>query len=142
MKDCEFFPTETINGVEIDNFTRHYIFCALWSSTDNSDESGGEPLDRNHNIHDLPTETLKQMKEDCDNFRQHEGVPELIEQAGEMRDYPEAAAGHDFWLTRNGHGAGFWGRDLGEVGDKLSNIAKTFGSADLYIGDDGKVYHF
>ena len=48
--------------------------------------------------------------------------------------------GHDIWLTRNGHGAGFWDRGLGELGDKLSDIAKHLGTADPYAGDDGLVY--
>ena len=46
----------------------------------------------------------------------------------------------DFWLTRNGHGAGFWDRGLGSVGDELTKNAKPFGSVDAYVGDDGKVY--
>ena len=48
--------------------------------------------------------------------------------------------GHDIWLTRNSHGAGFWDRGLGELGDKLSDIAKHLGTADAYAGDDGLVY--
>ena len=56
------------------------------------------------------------------------------------KDFDVGFAGHDFWLTRNGHGAGFWDRGLGEVGDRLSNACKAFGSYDLYIGDDGKIY--
>jgi hypothetical protein len=48
--------------------------------------------------------------------------------------------GHDLWLTRNGHGAGFWDRGLGDVGDKLTAIAKRMGSKSLYVGDDGKIY--
>lgn len=49
-------------------------------------------------------------------------------------------AGHDFWLTRNGHGAGFWDRGMGEVGDRLSAKAEKWGTVDLYIGDDGQVW--
>ncbi len=32
----------------------------------------------------------------------------------------EAAFGHDFWLTRQGHGTGFWDRK--ELGDKLGKL--------------------
>ena len=28
----------------------------------------------------------------------------------DLRDYPAEQVGHDLWLTRNGHGAGFWDR--------------------------------
>lgn len=46
-------------------------------------------------------------------------------------DYDEAAAGRDFWYTRCGHGVGFWDRDLGDIGDKLSVIARRYG--DVYV---------
>lgn len=49
-------------------------------------------------------------------------------------------AGHDFWLTRCGHGAGFWDRGLGDIGCKLTEAASVYGSVDLYIGDDGLIY--
>ena len=45
------------------------------------------------------------------------------------------------WLTRNGHGAGFWDGDWPEpVASRLTKSAKRFGSFDLYVGDDGKVH--
>ena len=56
--------------------------------------------------------------------------------------------GHDFWLTRNGHGAGFWDRhwktdrqgwDL-DMGDRLTTLANSYGTCDLCIGDDGKIH--
>jgi len=48
--------------------------------------------------------------------------------------------GHDFWLTRNGHGAGFWDRGLGDMGEKLTEIAKSFGGCNAVLGDDGSIY--
>ena len=88
-----------------DAFTDAYIEAALWSSTDNADVTGGDPLDKNYSSSDLSDETMKQMMDDCASFQS---------QAGDMLDvevrsrYPsDQQAGHDFWLTRNGHGAGF-----------------------------------
>lgn len=46
-------------------------------------------------------------------------------------------AGHDFWLTRQGHGAGFWDRGLGALGDRLANAAKSFGESSLVPFDCG-----
>src|SRR5208282_4942052 len=37
-------------AANIDKFTQAYIVAALWSSNDNSDPSGGEPLDSNYDI--------------------------------------------------------------------------------------------
>ena len=45
--------------------------------------------------------------------------------------------GHDFALTRNGHGAGFWDRGLGALGDRLSDAAKVYGESSAYVDEDG-----
>ncbi len=116
---------------------KHYLVAALWSSTDESDESGGEPMDSNYDIEDITEEAKKSSMEDIDGF---------VNLAGSLLDHVDAEqAGHDFWLTRNGHGVGFWDRDYPEdapegIGDMLSDIAQSFGSADLYVGDDGQVH--
>ena len=34
---------------------------------------------------------------------------------------------HDYWLTRNRHGAGFWDRGLGDLGDRLTELAHNDG---------------
>lgn len=48
-------------------------------------------------------------------------------------DWTEAF-GHDLALTRNGHGAGFWDRGLGEHGDVLTAWAKMLG--ELHVFDE------
>lgn len=40
--------------------------------------------------------------------------------------------GHDFALTRAGHGAGFWDRGAGEIGDVLTDIAEMFRGEGLH----------
>ena len=40
-----------------------------------------------------------------------------------------AQHGHDFALTRNGHGAGFWDRGYGETGYELTGIAQRYAEA-------------
>lgn len=129
----------------IDEFTKGYIICALWSSNDNSDDQGGRALDENHDIDDISIETLKQMVEDCTDFQKANKA--LLRKYCELRakftspEYsPIECAGHDFWLTRNGHGAGFWDRGNNIVFDKLTQAAKVYSGVDLYIGDDGKIY--
>jgi hypothetical protein len=50
-------------------------------------------------------------------------------------------AGNDFWLTHNGHGAGFWDGDLpDEIGDALTKASEKYREIDLYVGDDGMIY--
>jgi hypothetical protein len=132
--------------MNLDPFTRHYLICALWSSTDNSTPQGGEPLDRNYCIDDIAPAMLQHTIDDCAKFQRENA--QLLEQAYAMPGYAgrgdgysgEECAGHDFWLTRCGHGAGFWDRGLGEVGDTLTKACKAFGNVDLYVGDDGFIY--
>lgn len=49
--------------------------------------------------------------------------------------------GHDFYLTRNCHGAGFWDRGNGKMGDELTELAHPYGGFELYLGDDGLLYN-
>lgn len=108
-----------------------YIECALWSSV------GDEPLDADYGIDDIAPETLARMQVDCDDFTGNPEVAALLEQSRLSAEQ----IGYDFWLTRNGHGAGFWDRGLGDVGTKLTAMTKPYGGCDLYVGDDdGKIY--
>lgn len=122
-------------GTQIDAFTRGYIGAALWSTMDNSDpDTGGDPLDKNYGIEDLAPSTLAQMKADAEAFQKAEAKD--LKESG----LSDSDAGYDFWLTREGHGTGFWDRGLGDVGERLSKAAKAYGEFDLYVGDDGKIY--
>lgn len=113
-----------------DQITKHYAIAALWSSTDDQ----GEPLDSNYSLDDISAETWGRMSEDVLQFIKANA--ELLEQSGQS----DEQIGHDFWLTRNGHGAGFWDRGLGDIGDKLTEACKAFGEAWLYVGDDGQIH--
>jgi len=48
-------------------------------------------------------------------------------------------AGHDLWLTSQGHGVGFWDRGLGRLGDRLTKAAKAFEGVYAYVSDAGFV---
>lgn len=64
---------------------------------------------------------------DCRNFIHAYGS--LIKEAGATIEQ----AGHDLWLTRNGHGAGFWDRPeiYGEdLAQELTRVAGAMGSVD------------
>ncbi len=126
--------------VKLDTFTRAYLECALWSSTDESDEQGGDPLDKNYEIEDFAPEALAQAIAECSAF-QH-ACDEYIEGCTRTGEYDDTArAGHDFWLTRNGHGAGFWDGDWPEPNATLLDQAsKAFGETYPYVGDDGAIY--
>lgn len=89
----------------IDKFTEAYVECALWAE--------GISLD------DLAPGVMARMAADCRAFyTAHESMIALE---------PERA-GHDFWLTRNRHGAGFWDGDWPEpAATVLTKAAHAFG---------------
>jgi hypothetical protein len=117
---------------DFDVFTRAYVECALWTEQierDDSDDSDDpiEPIDR------IDHDTLDQMFRDCRQFQSWH----MADIAGREED-----AGHDFWLTRNGHGAGFWDGDWEDsLGERLTSNCKAYGEFELYTGDDGYIYN-
>jgi hypothetical protein len=126
----------------LDEFTRSYVECALWSSYDESDSSGGRPMDENYSTRDLAPSLLAMIVEECRRFQAEHAQdlaagPSKILRACTPLEY----AGHDFWLTRNHHGCGFWDGDWPEeAGERLTSAAHAFRQLDLYIGDDGMIY--
>jgi DNA-directed RNA polymerase subunit RPC12/RpoP len=117
-----------------------YVECALWSSVDDD----GVPLDSNYGVEDIAPEALEKMRSDVEDFLAP-SVP-FTEAALDFwaSELGPEQIGHDFWLTRNRHGSGFWDRfsrgDGEAFGRQLTEEADCFGSSDLYVGDDGKLY--
>lgn len=118
-----------------------YLTCAIWSSSCNGqvDHDGcrGEDCDRSLRLagftpDDMGIAGLADAAIDVKHFL------ELLadEQIHWSQQMEAQQLGHDLWLTRNGHGAGFWDRGLGELGDLLTKWAKSMGSADLYVDGD------
>jgi hypothetical protein len=116
---------ETNMSRTLDKFTQAYIECALWSSGLEDDD---------YDIDDIAEESLREIEADCADFQ--DSAREWLEQAG----IDAEQAGHNFWLTRNRHGTGFWDRGLGKVGEELTAHAHTYDQVDPYVGDDDKVY--
>lgn len=125
-------------------FLRGYLECAIWSSTDPETE---DPLDANYSIDDIHDEWVEIAEEDCNVFIRMYGF--TLKTLGRLTGRDEAALGHDFWLTRNGHGAGYWDRylecevpDNGEAkrcGDRLTEGCKFFGEIDLMPIGNGEI---
>ena len=111
-----------------------YIDAMIWAETDED----GEPLDENYSDADLAQESVAEISNDCHAF-----IDLLDEQDIKWWDeMNEQQLGHDFYLTRNGHGTGFWDRNYKDekMGEVLTTWAKTFGTQGLYVGDDGLLY--
>ena len=112
--------------------TKSYIDTALWVGLDwGNPEDEPTQLDENYNETDVSEAAWQQAESECRDF---------VESAGNLlADWDAGQAGHDFCLTRNGHGAGFWDRGL-SAGDALSDLARPSGESNLYVGDDGQLY--
>lgn len=121
---------------------QQYVETALWSSNDESDEAGGQPLDANYGVEDIAAAALDSMREDLASLLNDPDLQYALEFW--QLELGDGQVGHDFWLTRNGHGAGFWDRfsngQGATYGRLLTNASKPYGTSDLYIGDDGLIY--
>jgi hypothetical protein len=106
-----------VNLPGFEAFYRAYIEAALWSSN-TEDGTALDQIDA-----ELEDTTQAAMRRDCQRFyaaNQH------------LMNDP-AQGGHDFWLTRNHHGTGFWDRDNlpEDVGEALTQAAHAFGEVNL-----------
>lgn len=128
---------------QLDSFAQGYV-TALFFTDGGPDE--GQLGDAGFS--DLAPDTLAAILADCANFQNAASLT-----FAEMEKWADGGwrmdrLGHDFWLTRNGHGAGFWDREELDIasdsgatfGNLLSDLAREFGTCDAYLGDDGKVY--
>lgn len=126
------------------HFFRAYVETAFRTSTFNE----GERLDSEYSMDDLPESTWESMLKDCASFyaanRWHihcDDAPLSVECEGSTAAREAAMAGYDLWLTRCGHGAGFWDGDWPEpAATILTQAAEKLGNIDLYVGDDGLIY--
>ena len=144
----------------LDEFTLAYIMAALWTF-DEEAPSGEYSTSGRFEIlfPQMDQATVLKMAEDCGRFQKENAA--LITQA-ELKD---SRAGHNFWLSRNGHGSGFFDEysitecdkftDVScslELRDdrtcpckfhaceRLQEICRKWREFDIYFGDDGKIY--
>ena len=119
----------SIGKIDLNLFTKSYLDTASWITYE-----GHEDITFNE-------QSVAKAKYDCLKFimavKKHFGLELCVELLSvEGSDCPYLA-GHDFFLTRNGHGAGFW--DSPEMyggqenADKLTEIANSFGNVDCYV---------
>lgn len=120
-----------------EDFLNAYIGMALWLTYDDN----GEPTHLYLIPPKLAPETRAKMLADCIKFYgQHS---ELFTEENCLRycNSPETKAGTDLFLTRCGHGAGYWDGDWAEpAATILTDAAHAMGEVDLYVGDDGLIY--
>jgi hypothetical protein len=120
-----------------------YIYTLIWQSTTDDDET----IDQ-YSINDISDTDKEYIVADIKKFDAmiQSGILESMENIIDLTGNDYGRIMHDFVLTRNNHGAGFWDGDYNvsindiNIGDLLTEYCKSFSNTDLYIGDDGKLY--
>src|SRR3990172_722524 len=81
---------------QIDDMTTAYIEAVYFTETGDCDQPGPNA--------ELTPYFKARAYIECRNFLQ------AIKDLPEARNFDPKQLGHDLWLTRNGHGTGFWDR--------------------------------
>lgn len=106
-----------------------YLNCAIWTTTDEF----GESFEGQFTVDDITQESVNNAYADVAAFVDS-NCADLIRYLADLNREPESI-GHDFWLTRNRHGAGFWDRSYNDAHvaylARLSDNARIYGSAYL-----------
>lgn len=146
----------------LDAMTDGYLECLLWTSvTDDSAENGGDEtyLDAGYDMDDVTPEFRARVLDHL--LSVVVAHPLAVRLYGARRVLPDGASfqphgvvvaqdgawdyfGHDYMLTRDHHGVGFWDRGLGELGDYLTAVAEGNGGSEhangsLQLTSDGKI---
>lgn len=134
--NCETLPDEYVTA-----FIQGYAACMLWANTIVYNPETHEPTDDSVEpewwqdgsdmwaLDAFGADSQASIREDCESF--------ISGNVEDLRNLDAGQAGHDFALTRNGHGAGFWDRGLGEVGERLTAASKPYGSSTASMPSDG-----
>jgi len=113
--------------LNVDEILDSYLKAALWAE-------GGDanPELDTKSIIDIDETSREEAIGDITRFlaKAKELAPE------ELSTLSASEIGHNLWLSRNGHGAGFFD----DYNDKLQDIAKNMKEKIVEVGDDGKVY--
>ena len=114
-----------------------FIECALWSSTYESEGDTKCGDSGEHYLSDDSEAKLIKIASDFEAKFQHLFEPGNMTQQGAAEQ-----AGHDLWLSSQGHGAGFWEdhdwrSDIGKILDKEAKAAVP--EMYLYLNENGEL---
>jgi hypothetical protein len=150
---------------QLNSILKGYIDAALWTEEDilkdqlteidfneydeDDDRDEIEKIIQLHNsLNRKPIDNF--TREDIDNnslFDAYDDIKKFIELAGKepfeyaLEELGLERIGHDIWLTRNRHGAGFFDHSFDDdIELSLMNAAQKLGEKSLYVGDDMRLY--
>ena len=145
MNDTVEFSMEDEDKISdyLYEFTQGYAECILWANTHEMTTEGDytetviEPAWWQDNsgqwaVEAFDSESAWSIRLVCEDFIRSNW--DDLQAITDKR--PAEYAGHDFALTRNGHGTGFWDRGLGDIGDRLTTNSKPYGESMAYVMAD------
>jgi len=124
-----------MNESDLDRFTNAFIEAFYFADTG---EDGQPDSDA-----DLSEACRLDIEADCRSFWRRFGRYLTTETCRKAFDDPVTQAGYDFYMTRQGHGVGFWEDEWpgpARHRDLLTKAAKGYGELFMYQGDDGLIY--
>lgn len=117
-QNCQINIVRDDNEI-VNSFVEGYLICAAWADAPEGSNAR------------FSKRAKEQALVDCQDFIAT--CRELFFEALEWRDAEHL--GHDFWLSRCGHGTGFWDRaelEVDGIGDDLHAKAEVFRGVSLY----------
>ena len=129
---------------------RSFLETALWSSTPANASDGNNNRtfqELGYTIGNFDPYVRNTLAEELQSFQEEFGdAIDHVSVRSPTRSNRELA-GYDLWMTRNGHGVGFWDGDWPEpLAEILTDAAKRLGNVDLYVvgqrrdGRGGTIY--
>lgn len=120
----EFFAEHVPDN--LDAFTTGYLEAVEWLLQGSDDAE----LDRDK-LRGFTRAAIRSAKVDCRDFQEAHGA--LLEEYLEHSGRDMSGAGVDFYLSRCGHGAGFFDRGNEPCFDALQEEARHYGNVDHYV---------
>jgi hypothetical protein len=150
----------TLKPNDINQILKGYIDAAIWTEeerltddykseygyeedNDNEDDELERLIKVSANLNKKPFESF--TKEDIEPnslIKAYTDIKKFLDLAGDsvieaIEENGLEQLGHDIWLTRNGHGAGFFDRSYGDDNEKrLTQAAKALREVTIYINDN------
>jgi len=120
----------------------HLLQVILWSECDYDENLNmGEPLDKNYTIYDIEDKSMEMIIGKYREFR-NQYFQECLESIDDKELYSNISCqfAQDYWLSCNGHGAGFfdsiWSK---EQCQKMQELARQEGNYWVY-SDENDIY--
>lgn len=126
---------------DLNEFERGYIEAMFFTNGDTG--SNDETLLNRLGTDRLTRDAIADVVKSCEAFLGYI-MPDgcfVRQWLDRCDDYSDEQAGRDLWLSRQGHGAGFFDRtELGDAADALQDAAREAGEAEVYVSR-GWIYH-